>query len=79
MIFHQGRRSTDLGAHTGNGDFHGGFRTRSYGHACLFYTFDAAGERSSVDLGGWRIIQQKNTHTLRVHAVDTRIVTTDTP
>ena len=28
---------------------------------CLLYTSDAADERSSVDLGGRRIIQRKNT------------------
>ena len=28
--------------------------------ACLLYTSDAADERSSVDLGGRRIIKQKN-------------------
>ena len=28
---------------------------------CLLYTSDAADERSSVDLGGSRIIKQKNT------------------
>ena len=31
---------------------------------CLLYTSDAADERSSVDLGGRRIIKQKNTKTL---------------
>ena len=29
------------------------------GHDCLLYTSDAADERSSVDLGGRRIIQKK--------------------
>ena len=29
--------------------------------ACLLYTSDAADERSSVDLGGRRIIKKKNT------------------
>ena len=29
---------------------------------CLLYTSDAADERSSVDLGGRRIIQKKTTH-----------------
>mgnify|MGYP003381678054 CR=1 FL=1 len=33
---------------------------RVYG--CLLYTSDAADERSSVDLGGRRIIKKKNTH-----------------
>ena len=30
---------------------------------CLLYTSDAADERSSVDLGGRRIIKKKKTHT----------------
>ena len=30
---------------------------------CLLYTSDAADERSSVDLGGRRIIKKKNKHT----------------
>ena len=30
---------------------------------CLLYTSDAADERSSVDLGGRRIIKKKNTQT----------------
>ena len=30
-------------------------------HFCLLYTSDAADERSSVDLGGRRIIKKKNT------------------
>ena len=29
-------------------------------HLCLLYTSDAADERSSVDLGGRRIIKKKN-------------------
>ena len=29
-------------------------------YTCLLYTSDAADERSSVDLGGRRIIKQKN-------------------
>ena len=37
---------------------------------CLLYTSDAADERSSVDLGGRRIINKKNTadDTKRTHA-----------
>ena len=31
--------------------------------ACLLYTSDAADERSSVDLGGRRIIKKKNNET----------------
>ena len=33
--------------------------------ACLLYTSDAADERSSVDLGGRRIIKKKNSETSR--------------
>ena len=32
---------------------------------CLLYTSDAADERSSVDLGGRRIIKKKNTNSIR--------------
>ena len=32
------------------------------GGFCLLYTSDAADERSSVDLGGRRIIKKKHTH-----------------
>ena len=35
-------------------------RGRRLGHPCLLYTSDAADERSSVDLGGRRIIKKKN-------------------
>mgnify|MGYP003381611610 CR=1 FL=1 len=31
-------------------------------YSCLLYTSDAADERSSVDLGGRRIIKKKNSH-----------------
>ena len=34
------------------------------GQPCLLYTSDAADERSSVDLGGRRIIKKKNKETL---------------
>ena len=33
---------------------------------CLLYTSDAADERSSVDLGGRRIIKKKKKHTMTV-------------
>ena len=33
---------------------------------CLLYTSDAADERSSVDLGGRRIIKKKNRHEHRM-------------
>ena len=38
--------------------------------ACLLYTSDAADERSSVDLGGRRIIKKK-THTHNTHTTHT--------
>src|SRR5678815_1170935 len=36
-----------------------GIRRRAHGNSCLLYTSDAADERSSVDLGGRRIIKKK--------------------
>ena len=36
---------------------------------CLLYTSDAADERSSVDLGGRRIIKKKNQRAHRVYMV----------
>ena len=36
--------------------------------ACLLYTSDAADERSSVDLGGRRIIKKKKQHSSAKHA-----------
>ena len=40
---------------------------------CLLYTSDAADERSSVDLGGRRIIKKKNTDDVGRHVpVDQR-------
>ena len=43
----------------GSGD-HQHSRTRVPPSGCLLYTSDAADERSSVDLGGRRIIKKKN-------------------
>ena len=40
-------------------------------HICLLYTSDAADERSSVDLGGRRIIKKKTTVYLRCRGVYT--------
>ena len=34
---------------------------------CLLYTSDAADERSSVDLGGRRIIKKQTHHSLEAH------------
>ena len=39
------------------------------GSGCLLYTSDAADERSSVDLGGRRIIKKKNSEDRDEHAV----------
>ena len=39
-------------------------RKKVLGKDCLLYTSDAADERSSVDLGGRRIIKKKNKYTL---------------
>ena len=36
---------------------------------CLLYTSDAADERSSVDLGGRRIIKKKNTNNHSRHII----------
>ena len=38
---------------------HDAFARQQTGMACLLYTSDAADERSSVDLGGRRIIKKK--------------------
>ena len=43
-------------------------------YACLLYTSDAADERSSVDLGGRRIIKKKNNETSEsCHLITMRI------
>ena len=41
------------------------YRRLKQGTACLLYTSDAADERSSVDLGGRRIIKKKKSETLQ--------------
>ena len=38
-------------------------------YACLLYTSDAADERSSVDLGGRRIIKKKKNQQTRYRAI----------
>ena len=45
-------------------------------HICLLYTSDAADERSSVDLGGRRIIKKKNKNTQGT-AIAREHITTD--
>ena len=49
------------GARPGGGETNAG--------SCLLYTSDAADERSSVDLGGRRIIKKKTTRNERVDKV----------
>ena len=52
---------------------------RGHGHSCLLYTSDAADERSSVDLGGRRIIKKKNnTHVPRQRHTHHTIIEKDT-
>ena len=46
-------------------------------HTCLLYTSDAADERSSVDLGGRRIIKKKNTQKIHVLQTMYKSKTTD--
>ena len=46
---------------------------------CLLYTSDAADERSSVDLGGRRIIKKKTTSQQRATRTIDRIIITQTP
>ena len=46
-----------------------GDREAALAGGCLLYTSDAADERSSVDLGGRRIIKQKNTERHQLSAV----------
>ena len=49
-----------------------GFRSGESRITCLLYTSDAADERSSVDLGGRRIIKKKQTETKRMRSVRKR-------
>mgnify|MGYP003381663582 CR=1 FL=1 len=42
-----------------------------YSKSCLLYTSDAADERSSVDLGGRRIIKKKNNAEIMWHGLYT--------
>ena len=51
------------------GDYHVVMSDDSLSYACLLYTSDAADERSSVDLGGRRIIKKKNTQEQRYDSV----------
>ena len=49
-----------------------GTHQRVLAFACLLYTSDAADERSSVDLGGRRIIKKKNNEKQAVHTIRNR-------
>ena len=56
---------------------HGGGAQQCNAHhvvvdVCLLYTSDAADERSSVDLGGRRIIKKKNTRAIMTGTVTTQ-------
>ena len=53
---HREARMVDVGVARHEDDVHG--------VPCLLYTSDAADERSSVDLGGRRIIKKKTAHEL---------------
>ena len=44
----------------------------NHSQICLLYTSDAADERSSVDLGGRRIIKKKNTYSVRPGVTHTK-------
>ena len=50
------RRAVDVGVEDADT---GAFLDQRQGQVCLLYTSDAADERSSVDLGGRRIIKKK--------------------
>mgnify|MGYP003381663635 CR=1 FL=1 len=52
-----------------NGAFWNRPHTGSGQYTCLLYTSDAADERSSVDLGGRRIIKKKKMSNTPLHSV----------
>ena len=54
---------------------HAGFLACQPLWGCLLYTSDAADERSSVDLGGRRIIKQKNTTKRRLNSITSPVNT----
>ena len=51
-------------------------RLGRHNESCLLYTSDAADERSSVDLGGRRIIKKKNNVTIDELHADHKAYTT---
>ena len=61
-----------------NGDITIAHIQRDSLYICLLYTSDAADERSSVDLGGRRIIKKKNKHCAAEHANTSQEEQTDT-
>ena len=48
-----------------------GIAAAAHFHDCLLYTSDAADERSSVDLGGRRIIKKKKNEAKETSMTDT--------
>ena len=52
-------------------------RDRARFQRCLLYTSDAADERSSVDLGGRRIIKKKNNRRIGARHAVTKTTTSD--
>ena len=53
--------------------YHGRAGTLEWYSVCLLYTSDAADERSSVDLGGRRIIKKKKVRDLRGSGADSAL------
>ena len=47
-----------------------GYDAKARLRVCLLYTSDAADERSSVDLGGRRLIKNKNNHRQELTSID---------
>ena len=65
--------------HAGNADHDDGRRAEALAQRCLLYTSDAADERSSVDLGGRRIIKKKKSvSTICLQVSYTRTSTNET-
>ena len=54
-------RASDIHLEPFDDGLHVRYRVDGVLHSCLLYTSDAADERSSVDLGGRRIIKKKKT------------------
>ena len=59
VLVHGDQHRHPAALHVGRADRVPGRLGRDHHHVCLLYTSDAADERSSVDLGGRRIIKKK--------------------